>query len=159
MIKFKRQLPNLKHLLEKSKFHEGKENTAKVTKCNNKRCGLCEYIIEGDCLTIKNKRFHVKQNMDCTIENVIYVLVCNGCQEFYIGQTGDKLRNRITVHKQQIRDPSTRQLPLSTHLDICCKKSPKFSVFPFYKFQNNDVSARLTKELYFINIFKPKLNK
>ena len=51
--------------------------------------------------------------MDCTVKNVIYVLVCNGCKEFYIGQTGDKLRNRKTVHIQQVRDPLTRQMPLS----------------------------------------------
>ena len=28
---------------------------------------------------------------------VIYVLICNGCREFYIGQTDDKLRDRKTV--------------------------------------------------------------
>jgi hypothetical protein len=39
--------------------------------------------------------------MDCTVENVLYVLVCNGCKEFYIGQTGDKLRNRKNVHARE----------------------------------------------------------
>ena len=66
--------------------------------------------------------------MNCTVQNVLYVLVCNGCKEFYIGQTGDKLRNRRTVHDQQIRDPSTRQLPLSEHLDNCAKTIPKYSI-------------------------------
>ena len=97
--------------------------------------------------------------MNCTVQNVLYVLVCNGCKEFYIGQTGDKLRNRRTVHDQQIRDPSTRQLPLSEHLDNCAKTVPKYSIFPFYKFHSSDVSARLSKERYFMNIFEPKLNK
>ena len=89
--------------------------------------------------------------MDCTVNNVLYVLLCNGCNEIYIGQTGDKLRNRRTVHMQQIRDPSTRQLPVSSHLDNCSKSHPKFSLFPFYKFHKNDVSARLSKERYFID--------
>ena len=84
--------------------------------------------------------------------------VCNGCKEFYIGQTGDKLRNRKTVHEQQIRDPSTRQMPVSKHIYNCCKTQPKFSIFPFYKFQTDDVSARLAKERYFIDVFSPKLN-
>ena len=35
---------------------------------------------------------------------------------------------------------------------------PKFSIFPFYKFQTDDVSARLAKESYFIDVFSPKLN-
>ena len=33
-----------------------------------------------------------------------------------------------------------------------------FSIFPFYKFQTDDVSARLAKERYFIDVFSPKLN-
>ena len=124
----------------------------KVSRCNEPRCGLCDYLIEGSKLEIKDKIFHVKENMNCTVQNVLYVLVCNGCHEFYIGQTGDKLRNRKTVHLQQVRDPSTRQVPLSKHLDECCKKDPKFSIFPFFKFHSNDVSARLNKESFFLLI-------
>ena len=79
-------------------------------------------------------------------------------KEYYIGQTGDKLRNRKTVHDQQIRDPSTKQMHVSKHIDNCCKTQLKFSVFPFYKFQTDDVTARLAKERYFIDVFSPKLN-
>ena len=158
IVKCKRQLPNLKSMLTKSDFNESK-TPAKVTRCNEPRCGLCEHIVEGSSITLGNKTFHVKENMDCTVQNVLYVLICNGCQEFYIGQTGDKLRNRRTVHDQQIRDPSTRQLPVSAHLDRCCVTNPKYSIFPFFKFHVNDVSARLWKEKYFLNIFIPKLNK
>ena len=59
---------------------------------------------------------------------------------------------------KQMRDPSTRQMPLSKHLNECSNKEPKFSIFPFYKLKNDDVSARLAKERYFIKIFSPKLN-
>ena len=93
------------------------------------------------------------------MQNVLYVLICNGCKEFYIGQTGDKLRNRRTVHDQQIRIPSTRQLPVSAHVDRCCSTDPKYSIFPFYKFHVNDVSARLSKEKYFLNIFNLNLTE
>ena len=128
IIKSKRQLPNLKRLLTKSEFHENC-GTPSVKKCKEPRCGLCEYIIEGSTLHVGTKSFHVKESMDCTVNNVLYVLLCNGCNEIYIGQTGDKLRNRRTVHMQQIRDPSTRQLPVSSHLDNCSKSHPKFSFF------------------------------
>ena len=157
IIKCKRQLPNLKSILISSEFKENNIMPC-VKKCNEQRCGLCDYLIEGYSLKLQDKIFHTKENMDCTVENVLYVLVCNGCKEFYIGQTGDKLRNRKTVHAQQIRDPSTRQLPLSEHLDKCSKKDPKFCIFPFYKFHSKNVSARLSKERYFIDVFNPKLN-
>jgi predicted GIY-YIG superfamily endonuclease len=32
--------------------------------------------------------------MDLTDENVLYVMVCNGCKEFYIGHTGDILKKQ-----------------------------------------------------------------
>ena len=38
------------------------------------------------------------------------------------------------------------------------KTCPKFSIFPFFKMQNDNVPARLSKEEYFIKIYKPKLN-
>ena len=158
ILKCKRQLPNLKRLLTKSTFTETNISPS-VSKCNEPRCGLCNYIIEGSSIKLKDKIFHIKESMNCTVRNVLYVLVCNGCKEFYIGQTGDNLRNRRTVHDQQIRDPSTRQLPLSEHLDNCAKTFPKYSIFPFYKFHSSDVSARLSKERYFIDIFHPQLNK
>lgn len=157
IIKGKRQLPNLRRILINSEFRENNTQPC-VSKCNEPRCGLCKNIIEGTSLQLKQKTFHVREDMNCTVQNVLYVLVCNGCKEYYIGQTGDKLRNRKTVHEQQIRDPSTRQMPLSAHIDNCCKTDPKFSIFPFYKFQKDDVSARLTKERYFIDVFKPNLN-
>ena len=87
--------------------------------------------------------------MSCNVKNVIYCLICNGCGKCYIGQTGNKLRMRRTVHAQQARDPSTRKLPLSRHLDICCETEPKCSIFPFYKCFSKHLSARLVKEQYF----------
>lgn len=158
IIKCKRQLPNLKRLLTKSDFNKTR-TSAKVSKCKEPRCGLCKHLKEGSTITLKDKTFHVKESMTCTVQNVLYVLICNGCQEFYIGQTGDKLRNRRTVHDQQIRDPSARQLPVSSHIDRCCLNDPKYSIFPFYKFHGNNVSARLAKERYFVKTFNPKLNK
>ena len=148
VIKSKRQLPNLKRLLVKSEFKEI-NILPSVSKCNEPRCGICNYIIEGFSLKLNNKVFHVKENMNCNVKNVMCVLICNGCRENYIGQTGDKLRNRRT----------TRQLPHSSHLEQCSLINTKFSIFPFYKFHNNDVSARLSKEKNFIKIFNPKLNK
>ena len=148
----------MKSYLIKSEFRES-THLPKVSRCQDTRCGLCGYIIEGNYFTTKsNKTFYVKYNMDCSVQNVLYALRCNGCQEIYIGQTGDKLRNRRTVHEQQMRDPSTRQIPLSNHLNTCCNNEPKFSIFPFYKFHSDNASARLSKERYFINIFEPKLN-
>ena len=56
--------------------------------------------------------------------------------------TGDKLRSRRTIHAQQIRDTTTRQIQL-----------------PFYKVNSENISVGLAKEKNFISCFKPKLNR
>jgi hypothetical protein len=50
-------------------------------------CQLCPDIIEGESFTFKgnNKRCFPNANMTCDTKNVIYVLVCNGCDEIYLG--------------------------------------------------------------------------
>ena len=98
--------------------------------------------------------------MSYEIRNLIYVIRCGGCQEEYIGDTGDTLRHRLTVHRQQIRDESTRMLYVSGHIANCAKnQSIKFQILRLYKMQNDNTTSRKMKENYFINLFKPKLNR
>ena len=99
--------------------------------------------------------------MDCSSKNLLCVIKCEGCEENYIGQTGNDLRKRMTVHRQQIKDPSTRKIPLSAHLSECAgNKDNYFTLFPFYKFPINATEQhRIIKEAEFIKKYKPKLNK
>lgn len=158
-IKSKRQPPNLKRILTKAEFQDkNKSKMYHVKICGRPNCSLCQYMPEGHSYNFNGKIFYVNANMTCNVKNVIYVITCPGCNEFYIGQTGDKLRTRRTVHAQQIRDPATRQLPLSTHLDRCTKNDIKFKIFPFYKLKSENLSIRISKENHFIKCFKPKLN-
>ena len=147
------------NIITKAKFTEQKIKTSnKVFKCNRPNCALCECIEEGNCYNFNGKVFYVNETMSCDVKNVIYAIQCNGCKELYIGQTGNKLRTRRTIHAQQIRDPSTRQIPLSEHIDNCSRSIPKFQMFPFLKMHTESISARLAKEKHFIRCFKPKLN-
>ena len=45
IIKNQRQAKNLKRIFTSSTF--GENTTQKVTKCKNKRCKICDIIIEG----------------------------------------------------------------------------------------------------------------
>ena len=69
ILKSKRQLPNLKRLefLVKSEF-KGINILPSVSKCNEPRCGLCNYIIEGASLKLNSKVFHAKENMNCNVK-------------------------------------------------------------------------------------------
>jgi len=111
--------------------------------------------LEEEFLKFNGEKILLKQNMSRDVENVIDCLICNGCEKYYIGQTGDKLRMRRTVHAQQVRDPSTIKLPLSEHLDVCCETEPIFFIFQFYKCFSKQLSARLVKEQFLSRYLSP----
>ena len=98
--------------------------------------------------------------MNCTSTNLVYVITCAGCGHNYIGETGDVLRNRTAVHKQQIRDTHTRMLGVSKHIDECAEGlTPQFTIFPFYRILSPSEIMRKNKERFFISKSKPVLNE
>ena len=113
--------------------------------------------MEGPSYKFNECTFDINAPMSCTTKNLIYVITCTGCGEFYIGQTGTTLRDRVRVHKQQIKEPKYRQIGVSEHLDICGKTN--FTIFPFYKVFSDSKTVREERETYFQNRFKPSLNK
>ncbi|XP_061175938.1 uncharacterized protein LOC133184880 [Saccostrea echinata] len=151
-INSRRQPRNLRRILCSSHF----KNTCAVAKCEDSRCGTCQHIIEGSTYNFNGRQFTVNANMSCDTKNVIYVITCPGCHQYYIGETSNPLRARVRVHRQHINSPEYRQIPLSEHLDRCGNK--QFTIFPFYKLSNeSDIQGR-EKEKHFIHVFKPKLN-
>ena len=57
--------------------------------------------------------------ISCNVKNLIYVIRCMGCQEEYIGETGDILRHRMPVHRQQIRNANVRMMYVSGRIPVC----------------------------------------
>ena len=47
--------------------------------------------------------------MSCDAKNLIHIIECKCCDDEYMGETGDTLRHRLTVHIQQIRDARVRK--------------------------------------------------
>ena len=147
-----RKSPNLKDLL----VHK-KKSIYKVKKCT-KGCTFCDYILEGSSYTLKNgKTVHTNGNFECSSRNVIYVIICCGCNEFYVGETGDKLKTRFTVHRQQGTSHATlKAVSADQHFRICGKN--EYGVFPFYRPRTNSLIRRRVYEKSWIKKLHPKLN-
>ena len=162
IIDSRRQPLNLKRILSRAKFQSETGRNFKVETCGDSRCGICSrdnynYLETASEKTFKNGLvFKVNADMNCKTSNVIYCITCPSCHENYIGQTGNSLCERVRVHKQQIRHPNLRQIPLSGHLEQCANRT--FKIFPFYKNIRTDASYRKTLELKFIRQFQAKLN-
>ena len=98
--------------------------------------------------------------MSCEVKNLIYVIRCGGCHEEYIGEIGDTLRHRVTVHKQQLRDASTRMLYVSGHIDYLARKEfTKFKIWPLYKMQTDNAAARIMKRKLFYKFISAKIKQ
>lgn len=156
-----RNSKSLGRILTRSRFDSSvSPDTGSVQKCGDLRCGCCAIINETTCTTFEDgTRFNIRSKMNCSSRNLIYKLNCTGCSRTYIGQTGNTLRKRVTVHRQQVQDSKYRILPVSQHIADCSDYDVKFIVTPFYKMPPNSTEIdRETKETWFINKFKPTLN-
>ena len=132
LIQSKRQSPNLKKLLTKAEFGEVLSGTFN---CSDKRCECCNYLLINDHYTFKNVQitFKLKNCFTCNSFNVIYVVICGTCKEEYIGETGEgktKLRDRVRVYCQHIRQPQYQQLKIEGHLKVV---TGNFGYFLSYK--------------------------
>ena len=120
LLNSKRQPPNLKKLLTKAKFSNTVERPGS-SPCNAPRCKTCPLIQTTTSFTFRYRPespFALNRNLNCMSKNVIYAITCVNCHKEYIGQTSN-LRDRVTLHRQQIRDPRYRHLPVSKHIYSC----------------------------------------
>lgn len=153
-INSKRQPKNLKRILCPSTINTSIKT---VSKCGDIRCGTCPFLKQGSSVDFRGKQFRINSDMSCQSKNLIYTIICDGCNKFYIGETGTTLRTRIRVHKQQIKDPEYRKIKLSEHIDVY--GGGQFKVFPFYKLFTESATERKEKEKHFIQTLKPCLNR
>ena len=99
----------------------------------------------------------LKNSFNCESSNLIYVVICQGCKEEYIGETGCLVKEQIKIYRHQIRQQKYQQLPVEEHLRTCGDR--KLHLFPFFKISQENKSLRKSCEDYFIDKFKPSVNK
>ena len=85
-------------------------------------CHLPIFNCVGNDFAFKcGKTFKVTANMSCDVKNLICEMQCSGCEQEYIGETGDSLWHRMTVHRHKIRNANVRILHVSNHYASCAK--------------------------------------
>ena len=122
-------------------------------------CILCtHYLHTGDSLELKNgSTLTANEHFDCLSRNLLYVAVCSGCQETYLGETGDQLSTRFAVHRQQSKlNADIQAVKADQHFRIC--GGDKYKVFPFKRLKKNCTIYRRVVEDYNIKQQKPTLN-
>ena len=126
----------------------------KFIKCNNSNCKHCAFADCNSFIKLKNKfYFPILRNTTCRSINLLYILYCNSCFHYYIGQTKD-FRKRFNKHKRNIRlniqDGKTNKLVNHFILPNHSLSNLNFFIF---KDGISDLDDRLNQELQLIHLF------
>ena len=129
------------------------QKTGEVKKCG-RNCATCPYLIEGSVIQMEHGEvFHIQEKMTCLTENVIYIMICRGCDATYIGETGQQFCKRMNSHRSHINRAEYRKLQVSDHIHRCPGTQTldvKFKTCPFFKMPLNcSRIEREAKEAFF----------
>ena len=160
-----RQPKSLRNMLIRSKFspnplptvvrERGFFNCSKT--CNLHRDGFLQPTNSIRFGRFNEFCWNYSRRFDCDAKNVIYLLICNYCWEFYIGETDD-MKQRARKHKSDVFHPENSNCTkLMQHLRECSKMvEPFFKMYPFYYV--DDQAHRRFVEKRWIKYFRPPLN-
>ena len=157
-----RQPKSLRKMLIRSKFSMSPPPPRLITdKPGLFSCFKCiyhenQFIIPCSEFRFGKFKWIYTRRFDCDSKNVIYILKCNGCRQFYMGETMD-FKQRTTQHKSDYAHPHNSNCKkLMNHLRGCSKIEPYFTIFPIYFV--DDPAKRLFIEKRMILYFQPSLN-
>ena len=92
--------------------------------------------------------------------NVTYVLICLGCLEECIEKSGlgkTRLKDRVRVYRQHIKQPQHQKLKVEEHIRICRKDS--FKIIPSLQMWSNDTNLRRAYETKSQREYKTELGQ
>ena len=120
---------------------------------------ICKYLLINDHCTFKNVKITVKLNYSFTCDSfdLIYVVICDTCKEEYIGEIGEgktKLRERVKVYRQHMRQPQYEQLQVKGHLRV--GGNGGFRIFPLFQMHSQNTNLKWSYETRFQQKFKKK---
>ena len=128
-----------------------------MKKCRLSGCTCCPFVIEGRQVTSSASNFkaNINTSVNCMSTNVIYCISCqkskcNGIQ--YIGETGRRLKDRISQHIGYIKGQQTDQ-PTGNHFNLPGHTLGDMDVTIIEKCVNDSTMYRQIRETNFINLF------
>jgi len=122
--------------------------TFRCKPCDGKKCQSCDIITECDSFesTTLNKTFKIKTDCNCSTKDIVYLITCKICKLQYVGETGQKLRDRINNHKSTIR--TYKHTPIALHFNSPHHTIHDLSVIPIEVLTTNNIFDRRSREYY-----------
>ena len=130
-------------------------------RCRDLNCNICMFSNKDYFIKLKSLILPICVDSDCSVEYCVYIIKCNLCNVFYIGQTKsfkDRLRNHLTYIKHFKPFSDDYNSPVSIHFNL--KDHDYMKHMSFYIIQKDIyvLDNRLLIESFYINLFL-KLNE
>jgi len=106
----------------------------RTKKCLEKNCKACKYIYTHYYFKLdkhNDVKIKLMNNTSCNTKNLIYVIICNRCNLFYVGETAKSLKERTSQHINHI-----------------------LNFVPYRKYENKEVARHFRSKGHKINDFK-----
>ena len=106
------------------------ESQGHSNQCGRPRCKTCKHIIttiqdrNGNQITLQDK-------LDCQSKNTIYVIECKNCKIRYVGESSQKLKDRLNQHRSDIK--CKKNTVIATHFSQHCPDINFLQVIPVEK--------------------------
>jgi len=129
----------------------GNGRNSHINKCKAKKCKFQSQFHPTDkVLSTVTKRLHDCVSppgtvyLNCHTPNVIYLITCNRCYLQYVGETAQKLNERINFHKTGFRHPSKHGhcKILSDHFNVGVCKGASYKVQIVEKLEGDGRTSR-----------------
>ena len=158
---------NLGSILIHNKKLNYNSNKCVTSPCNINKCNSCKFVNSSKFIKINNFIIPILCSSSCLSNNIVYIIICNKCNYFYIGESKKKAKERIYQHVYSIFSFSKNLDKRLSNFDNCSvvaehfsKKDHSLSNFSFLIFQKDliDLIIRRSIEADLINLFL-KLNQ
>ena len=134
----------------------------KYTKCKKSNCKICKYSTNNYYLKDKQFILPIMSHSNCNSEEIVYIIKCNRCSVYYIGESKRKCKVRINEHLNNIKRFQKNLSITLSKLDSTTETAKHFNTnghdfemdFKFYIFKKNlNDSERFSTETDLINLF------
>ena len=152
-----------KNSINRNKLSIQKNEKFKFKKCVNENCKICKFALDFHYLESKNLVIPFRSFSNCESKGVVYIILCTKCNEFYIGESGRSVKERISEHINNIKRFQKNIRKALIDLDKMSEVAVHFSLsghhldkhFKFCIFENNLINnnIRLSIETDVINLF------
>ena len=149
-----RRTPTLRDMLVKSNLKPILSEPPKphgFYHCHRHNCTTCSHSVESTTFYTHHTgtNHDIQGHITCNTSNVIYIITCTKCNKQYIGETGRKLKTRISEHLRNIA--KKQNTVIGTHFNSANHKSNHMQINVIESLSNS-TGNRKVKELFWIKI-------